>query len=357
MKINYNQLIEKLRQYNIDDLQYPYKGYQGQQAQIFGCRYNMKNKFILKVIEYENEQSVHKELEIYNHLKQDFNKNENLVAIKSVLHFQDLKNVCILMDECDCNLKTHKDKLTNLESRLIFFQQFLQGYKSLYDHKVIHRDIKPENILISFKDNKPIYKLTDFGVSKLCEEIGNTISQLGTQQYAAPELQKKHGQSLPQFDYEKISKIDVYSIGLVLYELQFQRLPFGKPKTQNQFFDTSLKTRLVSQEDVSYEEGWFIDLIMQMIQTNPDERVGFEKLFKCYDKDLFKFISNLKRLAENQLLQMFLKPQVNIFNQRQGENQHRNNNRQYSLLQQNQAQFFNQNFQQQQCQTDRTYKK
>ncbi|CAD8191389.1 unnamed protein product [Paramecium octaurelia] len=363
------QLIDKLIQLNIDNPLFPYKEYHGQQALIFGCSYKKKNNFILKVIGYENEQTIQKELDIYYRLKQEFKDNENLVDIIEIHQFKDLKKVCILMNECNTNLKFYKNQLTDLKSRLIFFMQFLQGYKSLYNHQVIHRDIKPENILICFKDNKPIYQLTDFGVSKLCEESINIQSQIGTQQYAAPELSKIQSPGLLKFDYEKGSKIDVYSIGLVLYELQFGKLPFEKPKAQNLFFDTTLKTRLKSQVDIKYDEGWFVDLIMQMIQTNPDERVGFKKLYECYDKKLDKFILNLKKLTEDNMIQFLQSSQFNIINQKQRENQRRNNSRspirffnnnqngqqnQYHL---NQPQFFNQGIRQQQCQTDRAYKR
>ncbi|CAD8089166.1 unnamed protein product [Paramecium primaurelia] len=306
-----DRLIYNLKLLKIEQLQWPYKNYSGSEGKIYGCKYNYQNNWkqgILKVIQYDqslnskDEQSIYKEIIIYNKLVEDFKNNENLVTIVNIIHFQDLKSFCILMEECDINLKDFKSKLTSLNSKLQFFQQFLKGYKSLYDKRVIHRDIKPENILISFKMGKPIYQLADFGVAKLCEQFFNNQSQMGTKIYAAPELQYMQSQNNFQFDYEKISKVDVYSIGLVLYELQFQKLPFDKPKNLKEFYNSPLSSRLQKLGKIEYSDQWFVNLIMYMIQSNPDERVSFQELYKCYDDKLTIFIERCKKLAENFLI-------------------------------------------------------
>ncbi|MCR4655916.1 MAG: protein kinase [Lachnospiraceae bacterium] len=71
--------------------------------------------------------------------------------------------------------------------------------------KVIHRDIKPENIFINeFGD----YKLGDFGVARKLENVAGALSQKGTYNYMAPEVEK--GTSYNE-------TVDLYSLGLVLY--------------------------------------------------------------------------------------------------------------------------------------------
>ena len=83
---------------------------------------------------------------------------------------------------------------------------------------VIHRDIKPENIFVnSFGDFKP----EDFGIARNLENATGGLSQKGTYNYMAPEVQRGR-----QYD----TTVDLYSLGMVLYRLMNRnRQPFGSP--------------------------------------------------------------------------------------------------------------------------------
>ncbi|MCR5107415.1 MAG: protein kinase [Lachnospiraceae bacterium] len=86
--------------------------------------------------------------------------------------------------------------------------------------KVIHRDIKPENIFINEYGD---YKLGDFGVARKLENIAGSLSQKGTFNYMAPEVEK--GTSYNE-------TVDLYSLGLVLYRfLNGKLMPFLTPQT------------------------------------------------------------------------------------------------------------------------------
>lgn len=80
---------------------------------------------------------------------------------------------------------------------------------------IIHRDIKPENIFVNpFGD----FKLGDFGIARKLENVTGGLSQKGTYNYMAPEIEKGS-----QYD----ATVDLYSLGLVLYRLlNRNRLPF-----------------------------------------------------------------------------------------------------------------------------------
>lgn len=83
---------------------------------------------------------------------------------------------------------------------------------------IIHRDIKPENIFINSYGN---YKLGDFGVSRILSNAPSAMAStgIGTPEYAAPE----------QFSGGHDKRVDIYSLGLVLYELSNgNRLPFAE---------------------------------------------------------------------------------------------------------------------------------
>ena len=85
---------------------------------------------------------------------------------------------------------------------------------------ILHRDIKPANIFLS-PNRKGNYMLGDFGISRIVEGgLGSASTTVGTLDYAAPE------QFSPGYD----SRVDIYSLGLTLYELANQNhLPFWKP--------------------------------------------------------------------------------------------------------------------------------
>jgi serine/threonine protein kinase len=98
-----------------------------------------------------------------------------------------------------------------------------------HEHGVLHRDIKPENILI---DTEGRVKLVDFGLAKLRDEgvLHFTLTQsgakLGTLAYMAPEQVEKPG--------EVDHRADIYSLGVVLYEMLTGELPLGRFPTPSE---------------------------------------------------------------------------------------------------------------------------
>lgn len=110
-----------------------------------------------------------------------------------------------------------------------------------YMHKhqppIIHRDIKPENILC-FGGN---LKLADFGSSNLKDKVlKDTVC--GTPEYLAPEMISKSGHS---------EKVDVWCIGILLYELIFGKTPFvdlarSSPTKQTDMFNALTDNILVN---------------------------------------------------------------------------------------------------------------
>src|SRR5437667_454904 len=96
-------------------------------------------------------------------------------------------------------------------------QQLLSAVGVAHDYQVVHRDLKPDNILIS---NRGKTKILDFGISKLIDDkhrLTATGSMVGTPAYMAPEQVK--GEPVD-------ATADVYSLGMILYELLHGEPPF-----------------------------------------------------------------------------------------------------------------------------------
>jgi len=105
--------------------------------------------------------------------------------------------------------------------RLGLFGQVCRAVHHAHQRLVVHRDLKPSNILVTETGSEPTVKLLDFGIARLIEEVepsAETRTRLLTPEYAAPE----------QISGGEISMAtDVYSLGVVLYELLTGQRPFA----------------------------------------------------------------------------------------------------------------------------------
>jgi non-specific serine/threonine protein kinase/serine/threonine-protein kinase len=119
----------------------------------------------------------------------------------------------------------------SVEERLDLFIQVCHGVQHAHQKGVIHRDIKPSNILVMVEDDEPVPKIIDFGVAKA------TSARLTerTPEYMSPEQAEMTGLDID-------TRTDVYSLGVVLYELLVGVRPFDPKELQDLGFDELRRT-------------------------------------------------------------------------------------------------------------------
>src|SRR5688572_11526798 len=129
----------------------------------------------------------------------------------------------------------------SIRERLELFIPVCQAIQHAHQKGIIHRDIKPSNVLVALYDGKPVPKVIDFGIAKatglrltertLFTEFGALV---GTPEYMSPEQAEFN-----QLDID--TRSDIYSLGVLLYELLTGTTPLKRETLRQAAFDEILR--------------------------------------------------------------------------------------------------------------------
>ena len=207
---------------------------------------------------------------------EEFTANEiktlNRIKTPNVVRFIEMlktaNNMYLVYEYCDGgtleDLLQKKHHLSEVES-LKIFQQLLNAFKAIYKENILHRDLKPSNILV----HNGVVKIADFG---FCKKMSGpqelTFTMVGSPIYMAPEVLKGYPYNI---------KADVWSLGVVLYELLFGICPYEE-KTLPALINLIDKKQLIFHTEVNTISPNTENLLRKMLTYDHKARIDWSEL-------------------------------------------------------------------------------
>ena len=221
----------------------------------------------MKVMEKEDILEQDMKIQIQEEIRiQSLTNHKNIVQLVEV--FEDDCHLYVVLehmlkgDMFDVLYNEHSDPLGEKEAKRIF-TDLIEGIAHLHSKNIIHRDIKLENLLMNENGN---IKITDFGAAVDCVNCHdpNEFKVIcGTREYMAPEMLKEL-----TYDY----KVDIWSCGVVLYEILHRGLPHKSDAYKNKH---KVILKYLQNNKVSYSKklsNEVVDLLKKCLELDPKKR-------------------------------------------------------------------------------------
>lgn len=193
---------------------------EGGMAMVYKARCKLLNRYVaVKVL--KNEYS--RDLEFVKRFRAEAQSaasltHPNIVSVYDVGEENGINYIVMELLEGD-TLKDEIEKKGKLPSDTVlkYASQIASALEAAHNAKIVHRDIKPQNIVLTANN---IAKVTDFGIAKMSskETITSSTSTMGSVHYFSPEHAK---------GCYTDEKSDIYSLGVVMYEMATGKLPFN----------------------------------------------------------------------------------------------------------------------------------
>jgi len=160
-----------------------------------------------------------------------------------------------------------KDIFTEIEAQRIA-KDIVKGLDYLHSNHIVHRDIKPQNI---FLDEQGWAKIGDFGWAETFLAENDTVTETkGTYLFLSPECCD------PKIERYSGTASDIWSFGVTLYALVFNKLPFYA-ETEVEILETIYKTKLKMNNKRKISKS-LEELLRRWLDKNPETRIKMSEL-------------------------------------------------------------------------------
>ena len=147
----------------------------------------------------------------------------NVLSLLGITHSKDGFTIYICMELGDKSLHHYlhtEKKKPSLQQSTKWAMQIARGMDHIHEHGLVHCDLKSANVLLFEKED--ITKICDFGSAQPLDHTSTVSETAGTYRWMAPEFSKTNAQQ----------RSDVFSYGMILYEIFAQKIPFSDVSDQ-----------------------------------------------------------------------------------------------------------------------------
>ena len=251
---------------------------EGGYGKVYKAKHNLTQKIV--AIKKINLKKI-KSSELYNISRESsylFSlKHKNIIKIYN--SYLTLEELCIVMKYAEGGELTNIiNKEKGLDEKLckFYFRQIYEAVRFIHNNNIVHRDLKPNNILFKDKERKNIV-IIDFGISGLYNKNIKEEIKAGTVYFVPPEIALKK-------DYTSDPKIDIWSLGIILYLLKFGKFPFDG-KNKEEILKNIGYSILTFPNNINLSTTLF-NLFLGLLEKNPDKRININSnLFELWFED------------------------------------------------------------------------